>query len=298
MSAAAGVWLVDKPAGPTSHDIVAGIRRGRRRGAKVGHAGTLDPFATGLLVVLTGRATRLTPYLGELDKTYVAGVCLGAVSATGDPEGPVTPSGTPPPREDVERVVPTFLGTQSQRVPALSAVKMGGEPLYRKVRRGEEVAPPVREVTVHRIEILDYDRHDGLLRVEVRCGKGTYLRQLAADIGERLGCGGYCRELRRTAVGHMEVADAVAPQAVGDGPGIGIRDALAGMPAHDVSADEARLVVHGRSVPGSASGPILLVHAGEVLAIATGGPPGLLHPSLVLAAGVQDSLSAAGNPPE
>lgn len=297
MSDAAGVWLVDKPAGPTSHDIVAGIRRGRRRGTKVGHAGTLDPFATGLLVVLIGRATRLTPYLSDLDKTYRATVRLGAVSATGDPEGPVTPSGAPPPRADVERIVPTFLGTQSQRVPALSAVKVGGEPLYRKVRRGEEVEPPVREVTIHRIEVLDYDPDEGLLRIEVRCGKGTYLRQLAADIGERLGCGGYCRELRRTAVGHMQVSDAVAPEAVGGGRGIGIRDALAGMPAHEVTADEARVVSHGRSVPGSAPGPTLLVHDGEVLAIATEGPPGLLHPFLVLTDGVQDSLSTAGNPP-
>lgn len=283
MSARAGVWLVDKPAGPTSHDIVAGIRRGLPRSMKVGHAGTLDPFATGLLVVLTGRGTRLTPFLAGLDKRYLAGVCLGAVSETLDPEGPVTPSGTPPPRESVEAVLPHFVGVQRQRVPALSAVKVDGERLYKKARRGEEVEAPDREVVIHGVDLVGYDAATGLLEIDVRCGKGTYLRQLAADIGERLGCGGYCRELRRTAVGHMDVRDAVSPSAVGAGDGIGALAALQGLSTRDLSDAEAEAVVHGRSVPGEGPGPVLLVHGTDVLAIAQQGAPGLLHPALVLA---------------
>jgi tRNA pseudouridine55 synthase len=290
--ARAGVWLVDKPAGPTSHDIVAGIRRGLTRGTKVGHAGTLDPFATGLLVVLTGRATRLTPFLTNLDKTYLATVQLGQTSASGDPEGPIAESGVPPALADVEAVLPTFVGEQKQRVPALSAVKVGGERLYAKVRRGEEVVEtPERDIVIHRVELQGYDPMSGRLMIEVHCGKGTYLRQLASDIGERLGCGGYCGELRRTAVGHMRVADAVPPVAVAEGAGIGLRAAMEAMEAVEISADEVQLVEHGRSVPGSASGQVLLVHGPHAVAVAEERVPGLLHPSLVLVASAHESVS-------
>lgn len=297
MSARAGVWLVDKPAGPTSHDIVAGIRRGLPRSVKVGHAGTLDPFATGLLVVLTGPGTRLTPYLINLDKTYLATVRLGAVSETLDPEGPITESGTPPDSAAVDAALPTFEGTQRQTVPALSAVKVGGERLYKKARRGETVQSPDREIVIHGIEHRGYDPSTGLLNIEVRCGKGTYLRQLAADIGDRLGCGGYCAKLRRTVVGHMDVADAVAPHDVGSGEGIGARAALQGMAMRELSVEEAAAVVHGRSVPGDDPGPVALVHGQDVYAIGEAGAPGLIHPALVLMAAVQGSRASAGTSP-
>jgi tRNA pseudouridine55 synthase len=290
----AGVWLVDKPAGPTSHDIVARIRRGLPRSVKVGHAGTLDPFATGLLVVLTGPGTRLTPYLTNLDKTYLATVRLGAVSETLDPEGPITETGTPPDAAAVEAVLSAFVGEQRQTVPALSAVKVDGERLYKKARRGEKVQAPDREIVIHGIEFRTYDPTTGLLNIEVRCGKGTYLRQLAADIGERLGCGGYCAELRRTAVGHMQVAHAVPPHDVGSGEGIGARSALQGMPMREMSDDEAAAVVHGRSVPGDDAGPVALVHGPDVYAIGEAGAPGLIHPSVVLMTPGQESHTAAG----
>ena len=139
---APALWLVDKTAGPTSHDIVAAARRRLGgRGVKVGHSGTLDPFATGLLVMLVGRATRLAPYLAGLDKTYRATVRTGFTSQSLDPEGPIARSGTPASSAEMRDVLPGFVGRQAQRVPALSAVKVGGERLYAKARRGEEVAP-------------------------------------------------------------------------------------------------------------------------------------------------------------
>ena len=288
----AGVWLVDKPAGPTSHDVVASIRRRLGRRVKVGHTGTLDPFATGLLVVLVGRATRLAPFLSELDKTYHAVVRLGATSATGDPEGPIRVTGELPPADRVAAILPTFVGQQRQRVPAFASVKVGGERLYSRARRGEAVEAPEREIVVYRLDLLSYDRSTGDLQVEVRCGKGTYIRQLAADIGERLGSGGYCAELRRTAVGDLDVADAVPPDAVDSGPGIGLRRALAGMAAVELGPREAELVRHGRPVPGEAGESVALVAGEEVLAVARPAGEGLLHPLVVLAP------AAASLPPE
>src|SRR5215211_2217999 len=145
----ASVLLIDKPAGATSHDVVARIRR--ERGGKVGHAGTLDPFATGLLVVLLGRATRLQRYLLELPKTYVATARLGWRSTTGDPDGELTETGRIPERLELP------IGEIEQRVPMTSAVKVGGERLYRKAHRGEAVKTPTRRVTIHRAELLESD---------------------------------------------------------------------------------------------------------------------------------------------
>ncbi|MEW6582834.1 MAG: tRNA pseudouridine(55) synthase TruB, partial [Actinomycetota bacterium] len=264
----AGVWLVDKPAGPTSHDVVARIRRGLGRRAKVGHTGTLDPFATGLLVILTGRATRLAAFLSDRDKTYEAVFRLGAVSASGDPEGPVTEVAPPPPREQVDAALPGLTGRIRQQVPALAAVKVGGEALYRRTRRGEEVEAPVRDVEIHRFAVRGYDPASGRLDCEVRCGKGTYIRQLAADLGAAIGCGGYCLELRRTEVGDLRVADAVAPEDVDAGPGIGVAAALRHLPLVAVDAGQAVAVSHGRPVPGDADGPVLVACEGVAVAVA------------------------------
>src|SRR3954465_10358969 len=165
-SSSAGGLLVDKPAGATSHDVVAQVRR--ERGGRVGHAGTLDPFATGLLVLLLGRATRLQRFLLELPKTYRATARLGWRSSTGDPDGELTETGRVPDRLEL----PT--GEIEQRVPMTSAVRVGGERLYRKAHRGEEVETPTRRVTVHRAELIDGEG----ARFEIECSSGTYVRTL------------------------------------------------------------------------------------------------------------------------
>jgi tRNA pseudouridine55 synthase len=187
------VLLCDKPAGITSHDMVVRVRR--ERGCKAGHAGTLDPFATGLLLVLTDRATKLQRFLTGLPKTYLATARLGWRSSTGDPDGQLTETG----RRPGSLELPT--GEVRQRVPMTSAVRVGGERLYRKAHRGEEVETPERVVQVHRAELLDHDR--GSARYEIECSAGTYVRTLIETLEDA-----YCAELRRTAIGPFRVEDA------------------------------------------------------------------------------------------
>jgi tRNA pseudouridine55 synthase len=197
LGAEPSVLLVDKPAGVTSHDVVAQVRRDR--GAKTGHAGTLDPFATGLLIVLVGRqATREQRRFMELPKTYRAVARFGAVSTTGDPEGEITETGVLPP---ASLELPT--GELRQRPPAYSAIKLGGERAYARARRGEELVMPERFVTVHRFEELG--REGERAEFEIECSSGTYVRSLIADLGDA-----YCLELRRTAIGAFSVSEAEA----------------------------------------------------------------------------------------
>ena len=279
-----GIWLVDKPAGPTSHDIVATIRRRLPRGTRVGHAGTLDPFATGLLVVLTGRATRLARFLSDHDKTYRARLRLGATSASGDPEGPITATNVPVPgRASIDETVAGFRGPQRQRVPALSAVKVDGERLYRRTRRGEQAELPERDIVIHDAEVLATDLDEGWLDVEVRCSKGTYLRQFASDVGARLGCGAYCEALRRLAVGSMHVDDAVTPEAVTVTGGIPPTVALAPMAAMGLDETDRERVRHGRAIRGGPDGPVMLVADERLLAIGLPTGDGHVHPAVVLA---------------
>ena len=189
---AAAVLLYDKPAGVTSHDIVARVRR--ERGGKAGHAGTLDPFATGLLLILRGRATRLQRFLVGLPKTYLATARLGWRSSTGDSDGELTETGQFP----LALELPT--GTVRQRVPMTSAVRVGGERLYKKAHRGEVVETPERDVEVHRAELLSVD--GGFAHYEIECSAGTYVRTLIETLGDA-----YCSDLRRTAVGPFRVED-------------------------------------------------------------------------------------------
>jgi len=194
MAAEAGtVLLCDKPAGVTSHDVVAEVRR--ERGLKAGHAGTLDPFATGLLLILLGRATRLQRFLVGLPKTYLATARLGWRSSTGDPDGELAETGRVP--ESLQ--LPT--GTVRQRVPMTSAVRVGGERLYRKAHRGEVVETPQRDVQVHRAELLSSDGE--YARYEIECSAGTYVRTLVETLEDA-----YCADLRRTAIGPFKVEDA------------------------------------------------------------------------------------------
>jgi len=187
------VLLYDKPPGITSHEVVARVRR--QRGCRVGHAGTLDPFATGLLLVLLGRATKLQRFLVGLRKTYLATARLGWRSSTGDPDGELTETGTLP----SSLALPT--GTVRQRVPMTSAVRVGGERLYKKAHRGETVETPQRDIEVYCAELIEADGINA--RYEIQCSAGTYVRTLIETLGDA-----YCAELRRTAVGPFRVEDA------------------------------------------------------------------------------------------
>jgi tRNA pseudouridine55 synthase len=190
---AATVLLYDKPAGVTSHDVVAKVRR--ERGTKTGHAGTLDPFATGLLLILLGRATRLQRFLVGLPKTYLATAHLGWRSSTGDSDGELTETRNVPASMDL----PT--GTVRQRVPMTSAVRVGGERLYKKAHRGEVVETPERDVEVHRAELLSSDGEHA--HYEIECSAGTYVRTLVETLDSA-----YCSDLRRTAIGPFRVENA------------------------------------------------------------------------------------------
>jgi tRNA pseudouridine55 synthase len=255
-----GVLLVAKPAGVTSHDVVAGVRRRLGRGVKVGHAGTLDPFATGLLLVLVGSATRAQRFLMALPKTYRAVARLGWTSDTGDRDGTLVETGRVP----AELSLP--VGEMMQRPPAYSAVKVGGERLYAKARRGEAVEGEPRPVTVHRFEELwrDGDR----VGLELEVSSGTYVRQLVADLGDA-----YCEELERTAIGTFRLEDAETF--------VPLAEALAFMAELRLGEEDAVRVSHGLAVSGSAEGDaVRLTHDGRLLAIAR--PEGeLLKPFVV-----------------
>jgi tRNA pseudouridine55 synthase len=196
--AAGAVLLLDKPAGKTSHEVVATVRR--ERGVKAGHAGTLDPFATGLLLVLTGEATRLQRFLVGLPKTYRATARLGWTSTTGDPDGELTETGRLP------KVLELPTGTVRQRVPMTSAVRVGGERLYKKAHRGETVVTPLRDIEIYRAELIGMG-HTGaqgdFAEYEIECSTGTYVRTLIETLHDA-----YCSDLRRVAVGPFRVADA------------------------------------------------------------------------------------------
>jgi tRNA pseudouridine55 synthase len=199
----AGVALVDKPAGPSSFAIVARIRR--VTGARTGHAGTLDPFATGLLLVLSGRATKVASWLVGLDKRYLTDVDLTSVTATGDPEGEIVETHEPPDAAELDRRLAALRGEVELPVPAASAVKIGGERAYRLARRGVEVEMPLRRSTVHALDVISYTGE--VVTLDLRVSSGTYVRAIAAALG------GHCRSLRRTEVGPFSVEDAVSPDA-------------------------------------------------------------------------------------
>jgi tRNA pseudouridine55 synthase len=233
-----GILLIDKPAGMSSHDVVARVRRALG-GVKTGHAGTLDPFATGLLLVLVGRATKAQSRFTALPKRYRTVALLGARSSTGDVEGEITYTGRLPPDPP-----PLETGQIKQRPPRYSAIKVHGERAYKRARRGEQFELPERIVTVHRFEQLWREAdgpqprpsapvpdHAQLRRAgfEIECSSGTYVRSLISDLGDA-----YCLELRRTAIGPFDVSEAIAPPQRGerliDPPLLALDDALARLP--------------------------------------------------------------------
>lgn len=209
-----GILNLDKPAGISSARAVAAVKRLLPRGTKIGHAGTLDPFATGVLLLLIGAATKSCERLMDEPKQYETTVKLGASTETNDPESPEQPriGAAAVDRAAVEAAVQDFVGAIQQRPPAHSAMKIGGRRAYDLARAGRQVELQPRTVRVDRIEILDYTWP--VLRLRIDCGRGTYIRSLARDLGEALGVGGYLTQLRRTRVGPFSVRDAVALDAL------------------------------------------------------------------------------------
>jgi len=284
---AAGVLLRDKPAGVTSHDVVEEVRR--ELGVKAGHAGTLDPFATGLLLILLGRATRLQRYYLDLRKTYAATARLGWRSSTGDPDGELERTNVLP----EQLVLPT--GAIMQRPPMTSARKVDGERLYRKAHRGEVVEREAREIHVYRADLLEHDSERATFEIE--CSSGTYIRTLIETLQDS-----YCETLRRTAIGGFSIDQA------GREP-LSVDTALDFLPERELTGEESERVRHGSAVPvipGSAAangevnggaapsgpslgtspdtrtGPVRLTHAGRVLAVARA-TDDELRPEVVLA---------------
>jgi len=275
-----GILLIDKPEGFTSHDVVARVRRQLRPTVqKVGHAGTLDPFATGLLVVLVGRATKLARFFVDLPKDYECTVKFGVRSDTGDLAGVLGETGGATTREAVAAVLPSFLGTVMQQVPMTSAVKVDGERLYKKAHRGEVVETPVKKVEISAIEIIDFDEALQTMGCRIACSKGTYVRQLAIDIGEAVGAGAHLEQLARTATGDLRLSeaqsladfeDALATRETGNEhiPGlVAPAVALRFMPGIELSAAQVAAVRNGARMPGIPLEPVRLTYRGELVAI-------------------------------
>lgn len=283
-----GLLLIDKPAGGSSFQALGALRR--RFGRRIGHAGTLDPFATGLLLVLTGRATRLQPHLLGLEKEYDGVIRFGVRSTTDDPEGELEATDGRCTEADIRRTLPSFTGVIEQIPPAASAVHVDGERAYRRFRRGEEVEMPPRLVAIHRLELLAFDEEEQRARVLVTCGSGTYIRSLARDLGDLLGCGAYLERLRRTRIGSFSVDDAVAP----DDPVLAEprapfwlppERAVGHLPRCRLVAETERAVLHGRTIiapVGLGSGPVALIgRRGDLVAVAEQ-RENLLHPRVVM----------------
>lgn len=273
--------MVAKPAGPTSHDVVDSVRRvlGERR---VGHLGTLDPFAKGLLLLVVGRATRLAPFAADWPKSYEGVIRLGVTTTTDDATGAVVATaswtGVTPAR--LAEVIAGFRGGYGQRPPAYSAVKIAGERAYRRARRGEAVAPAPRPVEIRELEVVEAAVPDLEFRATV--SSGTYLRSLARDIGAALGCGAHLATLTRTAVGPYVLREAVAPEAVTRQDLRDPAELVADLPRRELDDAERNAVLHGRGLGARGSGlevtfpspesrtprPVALFANGELIAVA------------------------------
>jgi tRNA pseudouridine55 synthase len=247
-----GRLLVDKPAGVTSHDVVD-VVRGRLGTRKVGHAGTLDPMATGLLVIGVGRATRLLRFLADLAKTYEGTLRLGVETDTLDADGRVVrESAADVTESQVADAMRTLEGESLQRPPAYSAVKVGGRKLYEAAREGERLEAEPRSIRVDSLDLLSFDPPDVAFRVV--CSGGTYVRVLAADVGAAVSSGAHLIALRRTAIGPYRAEDAVTPDAVREP--LPIEAAVGHLPRLELEADEAEAAMHGKPLgPAGLAGP-------------------------------------------
>ena len=274
---------MDKPAGPTSHDVVARVRRvfGIRA---VGHAGTLDPFATGLLVLVLGAATRLARFVEAEPKTYLATAKLGVRTATDDATGEVVERAEPPAWPTVagvEQALERLAGTQLQRPPAYSAKLVGGQRSYRLARKGADVALEPVEVTVHRIGLTEY--RPPLVSFRATVSSGTYVRALGPDLGTALGTGAHLTALRREAIGGFHVAQAIPLDRLEAGTVIPPETLVARLAQVELRDDETVAVSHGRAVlrDGTTAGEAALLAGGKLVAVARAVPGGW-HPSVVL----------------
>ena len=296
-----GILVVDKPIGPTSHDIVGLVRR-LAATKRVGHGGTLDPFASGVLPVFLGRATRVVEFHLADQKAYRATICFGASSSTDDLEGELTPSEGPvPARDAVETAFAGFLGTISQRPPAYSAIKVGGRRAYAMARAGETVELKEREVTIGSLTLVSWDDEDPdrpIAVVDVTCSAGTYVRALARDLGTAVGNAAYLGALRRTAAGRFTEADAVSLDAVraavaeqpsGLVPLLRpIDDGLDRFPVVELTTAEVDAVAHGQYVKPDAGIAVSADHYrlrgpdGHLVAIGVPVSGGRLAPDKVL----------------
>ena len=286
----AGVLPLDKPEGPTSHDMVAQARRALKE-RRVGHTGTLDPFASGLLLLCVGRATRLAEFLTGLDKTYEAVARLGIATDSEDRDGAVISESDAWKAFDeaaVEAAMAGFSGVVDQVPPQFSAKKVGGEAMYLKARRGERVELEPRQVHIHEIELLEMDLPD--VRFRVRCSSGTYVRSIARDMGEALGVGAHLTHLRRTAVGAFAVKGSLSPGELEDPARVAAAwidplAALAHLPRVEVDAQAAGELRHGRRVPAPGAGsedldPVAVAHGTDLVAVGRVSG-GVLKPSKV-----------------
>ncbi len=266
-----GVLVLDKPVGPTSHDMVAQVRRALR--VKAGHTGTLDPLASGVLPILLGKGTRLARFFQAHDKVYDAWLRLGQTSATFDAEGPILETAPVPsfPVPRIEEVLAGFTGTIEQLPPMFSAVKVGGQPLYKVARRGQVVDRKVRSVTIHSLDLLDQE--PDLWRVRIHCSSGTYVRALAHDIGEVLGCGAHLAGLRRLRSGCFEIERAVPAEDLEQDWERGfqpITELLPEFPRLELTLEQARRAQHGNAVPCDPVGEVVrLFYRDRLIAIAT-----------------------------
>ena len=264
-----GVLVIDKPSGMTSHDVVDAIRK-RFKTKKVGHAGTLDPDATGILIVGVGRATRLLTYAQEAPKRYVAEAAFGRSTSTQDSSGEVLEERSCSfTREELMRAAEKFTGEIEQVPPMVSAIKIGGERLHAKARRGEEVERPARKVTIYGLAVSDYrDGEIPTASFDVTCSSGTYVRTLINDIGDALGCGAHMTALRRTETGGFDLSEAVALDEVGPEHLRPLAEAVRVLPAIEVTEAHATDVSFGRKLPADIAGNLA---DGEVVALSSDG---------------------------
>jgi len=278
-----GLLNINKPPGPTSHDIVAGVRRGIKE-RRVGHTGTLDPMAEGVLVVALGEATRLVEYMAASDKTYLAEITLGFSTQTYDGEGAIVarrdvPADLTP--ENIEAMLRRFRGPIMQVPPVYSAVKVGGKPAHTRARAGETVALAPRQVTIHQLLLVSWE--PPIMRLEVECSAGTYIRSLAHDLGEALGCGATLTRLIRTRSGNFYLVDAIpwptlgAAFADGSWPRYVLPPdrALSGQPRMVLQGTELQRVAHGLPIPNDRGADGLVrgyTPSGRFVAVLRGDP--------------------------